>query len=181
MRAFASTLSLALALLGCAQKTDEFGFRILEAQANLNQAQISATLSQQLQLSEEAVTALQHGIELTLLIDLELRSTPEGTLLAAQKDSFRIQYLPLSQHFRLEQSGTSRAFTYPRLRHALSEISNPKVTLNSGKLEPGTYQMRARTRLDTSSLPTPMRLPAFFSADWQHASEWYSWPLNVSA
>ncbi len=40
----------------------------------------------------------------------------------------------------------------------------------------GAYELRTRVILDESRLPTPMQLPALFSSQWQHNSEWSTWP-----
>jgi hypothetical protein len=39
----------------------------------------------------------------------------------------------------------------------------------------------ARTRLDQQKMPPPMRLPMLFSAEWNHDSDWTTWPVKVPA
>ena len=39
------------------------------------------------------------------------------------------------------------------------------------------YKLRLRGSLDIESLPTPVRLFAYVSSEWDMRSEWYAWPL----
>jgi muramidase (phage lysozyme) len=44
----------------------------------------------------------------------------------------------------------------------------------------GDYQLTARSWLEKRKLPAPMRLPAWFSPNWQHDSGWQSWPVHIA-
>jgi hypothetical protein len=63
----------------------------------------------------------------------------------------------------------------------LAVIDELNVQLSTGPLPMGSYELRTRIRLDESRLPTPMQLPAWFSRQWQHDSEWSVWPFEISA
>jgi hypothetical protein len=39
------------------------------------------------------------------------------------------------------------------------------------------YSIRLRGSLDIESLPTPVRLIAYISSDWNMVSKWYKWHL----
>ncbi len=43
----------------------------------------------------------------------------------------------------------------------------------------GEYELLARSYLDRERMPAPMRLPALFSSQWSHASDWAARPLHV--
>jgi hypothetical protein len=51
--------------------------------------------------------------------------------------------------------------------------------LDDQVLEPDTdYRVRIRASLDIESLPTPLRLLAYFRSAWRLTSEWSTWPLQ---
>ena len=46
-------------------------------------------------------------------------------------------------------------------------------------LEPDEqYRVRLRASLERESLPTPLRLLAYFSSSWRLSSDWTTWPLQ---
>lgn len=180
MRSCASVLSLFLALGGCTEPTGAYGFRIDAVQLRPGYQQIGAAFNQQLRLSGEAVQALQNGVPLTVRLDMELRDSDTLTRLADDSHRFEIRYLPLSQHYQLTGPVAERVRTFPRLRHVLAALSSVELTLGTGALAPGRYELRTRTSLENSRLPAPMRLPALFSKQWRHDTEWSTWPFEIS-
>ncbi|MDX1697988.1 MAG: DUF4390 domain-containing protein [Thiohalobacterales bacterium] len=142
---------------------------------------IQARLGQELILSREAIEAIQHGVPLTLTLELELRDARDLTLLADDQRHFVIHYLPLSEHFQLSGLPDEAVESFPRLRHVLAALSGLDLDFQTGPLAPGSYELRARMRLDSRRLPAPMRLPALLSAGWRHQSEWTTWPFVINA
>ncbi len=182
MRACASLLSLALVLSGCDQvATGNFGFRILEVKLQPGYQIIHAQLQQEIVLSREAIDALDHGVPLTVTLDLELRDAQNLALLTEQQLRYVIRYLPLSEHYQLSGPEPMRVQTFPRLRHALAALADLKVEMSTGALAPGPYEVRTRLRLDNARMPAPMRLPALLSVQWHHNSEWSTWPFAINA
>lgn len=181
MRACSSLLSLALLLGGCGEPSREFGFRIDAVDAQPGYQVVHARLEQRLLLSPEASEALEHGVPLEVAVELQLRDAHSLTLLATQQHRYVIRYLPLSRHYQLTDLSQGTAETFPRLRHALAALARLELPLGTGPLAPGQYELRARTRLEHSSMPAPMRLPALLSAQWRHDSEWSTWPIVIGA
>jgi hypothetical protein len=181
MRACASLLSLALVLTGCGKPSGDFGFSIEAVDLEIGYQRVSARLEQQLSLSPEAAQALEHGVPLTVAIDLELRDAATLTLLNDRQYLFVIRYLPLSRHYQLTTIAAGDIQTFPRLRHALAALASLELEFPTGALAPGSYEIRARTRLDKDRMPAPMRLPPLLSGQWQHRSEWSTWPFDISA
>ena len=134
-----------------------------------------------LQLSAEARTALRHGVPLTIELTLILRNTSSQTRVRDETRQYEIRYLPLSEHYRVSDAGGNAVRTFPRLRHALAELSRLRLSMETGPLPAGSYELLVRSRLDRSRMPPPMRLPALFDPAWNHASEWMSWPLTVES
>ncbi len=176
-----SLFSLVALLCACAQPSGDYGFRVQEVLLSPGYQKIVVRYRQDLKLSQDAVEALEHGVALTVQLQMELRDANTLTLLADDSRRFVIRYRPLSQHYELSGPGEGEPHTFPRLRHVLKELANVDLDLRTGPLAPGSYEIRARTRLDNTRLPAPMRLPARFSKQWQHDSEWSTWPFEIGA
>ena len=163
----------------CGQQVLDYGFAIKDVSIIPGYQTLNIHLTQDLALSEQALEALEHGVTLTIRLDLELRNDNDIVRVTRAARRFEIRYLPLSERFQLStvESGDMQAF--PRLRHVLAAINELNVQLPTGALPPGGYELRTRVWLDKSRLPTPMQLPAWFSSQWQHDSEWSVWPVKI--
>jgi hypothetical protein len=181
MRSFVSLISLAMLLAACQQSGGDYGFRVRNIHLQPGYQKLLALYDQDLSLSSEAVDALEHGVPLTILLELELRDSSNLNLLADENRQFEIRFLPLNEIYQISIPGQNSVQSFPRLRHVLNELANIKVDFQTGPLAPGSYQFRSRIRLDNAQLPAPMRLPALFSADWKHDSEWSAWPFEIGA
>lgn len=171
----------ALSLLACSADPTDFGFSIKHIEASTGPDAISAVIYQQLVLSDEAKDALNHGVPLAIHTELELQlAGSRGTISQASRE-FEIRYLPLSNRYQLVTRNPASVHTYPRLRHVLAELGAVSFSLAPGPLPAGDYQLRARSALDRQAMPPPMRLPAWFSAQWKLDSGWQTWPLKQTA
>ena len=178
----AALLLTALAILvlqSCSTQSQGGAFEISEVDARWANGNINVSLSQQIQLSPEARRALRHGVPLTLEVELILRDARTQTRVQKHNSQYEIRYLPLSERFQLTGSEASRSRTFPRLRHALSDLAELDVSFNTGVLPSGEYELLARSFLDKRKMPPPMRLPVMFSQHWNHESDWTSWPLEI--
>lgn len=175
------TLLSASFLNGCVPASDDYGFRISDVRIAPGHQKITASVQQDLSLSREANTALENGVTLTLMLEMELRDAVNLTLLADDVRQFEIRYLPLREVFQLTNNQSKEVKDYPRLRHVMNELASLRINFTTGPLAPGSYEYRARITLDNASLPAPMHLPALFSADWKHNSEWSTWPFEINA
>jgi hypothetical protein len=171
-----------LCLIGCGRPTAiDHGFSISEVNVLAAYQALNVDVRQAMELSAHARDALEHGVTLTINLEFELRS--DDNLIVMQRDvrRYRLRYLPLNERYQLtdEDSGSMRVFS--RLRHLYAAFADINVRLETGPLPSGGYELRTRLRLDRGSLPAPMRLPTWFSAQWQHDSEWSTWPFEISA
>lgn len=176
---FVSLISLAVLLSGCTQADAEYGFHVRDIQLSPGYQNILARYDQDISLSREAVRALENGVSLTILLDVELRDAVTLTLLADHRLKYQVRFLPLNQVYQLEGPQAGSIQSFPRLRHVLNELANINVNFSTGPLAPGPYEFRSRIRLDNADLPAPMHLPAMFSADWKHDSNWSTWPFKI--
>jgi len=180
----ANTIAILLVVIlstGCGQKAVGYGFAIKNVSVNRGYQLLDIRLEQELSLSQQARDALQHGVTLTIRLDVELRN--DNYMIVVRRDArrFRIRYLPLSERYQLSEGESEKLQIFTRLRHVLATFDNLNVRLSTGPLPPGNYELRTRIRLDEGSLPAPMQLPALFSSQWRHDSEWSVWPFKISA
>lgn len=183
MRLFASLLSIVvLGLAGCSQEDAvDYRFTIETVTVNTAYRALNLRLQQRLEVSEQAREALEHGVTLVVALELELRNDNKMIVMQRAARYFQIRYLPLSERYQLSEEETGELQTFSRLRHLLAAIGDLNVHLSTGPLPSGSYELRARIRLDESRLPAPMRLPAWLSTQWQHDSGWSVWPFKISA
>jgi len=182
MRFYASLLSIAvLFLTACGQKpAADYGFTINKVSVNRAYQALNVSLQQDLVLSQQAREAMEHGVTLTIMLEMELRNDNNMIVMRRDARRFQLRYLPLSERYQLLELGTENLQSFSRLRHMLAEIDVLNVQLLTGPLPSGSYELRTRIRLDETLLPAPMQLPAWFSPQWQHDSEWSVWPFKIS-
>src|SRR5690606_401958 len=111
---------------------------------------------------------------------LELRN--DNNMIVVRRDTrrFQLRYLPLSERYELKDPDEDKLLIFSRLRHVFAALGNMDIKLQTGPLPPGSYELRTRIQLDEGLLPGPMQLPAMFSSQWRHDSEWSVWPFKVS-
>jgi len=172
-------MATALLLTGCSSKRQDSHFEVKGVEAKWSNGRMDVSSRQKLTLSNEARDALIHGVPLSLELEFLLRNTSSQTRVGNTTSHYEIRYLPLSTHYQLSISGKPGVKTYPRLRHVLADLSRTEVSLETGVLPAGDYELMARIRLDQRSMPPPMRLPVLLSSSWRHDSSWSSWPLQI--
>ena len=172
-------LIILVLIAGCAQQADDRHFELGQVDTNWSNGQLNVTVHQQLVLSSEAREALEHGVPLTLQMELLIMHNGSQTPLKKNTYNYEIRYLPLISHYQLTQPGAVEIRTFPRLRHLLAALSTVKQSFSKGDLPEGSYELMARTHLVQKKMPQPMRLPMLFSAQWRHDSDWTMWPVGI--
>jgi hypothetical protein len=163
--------------LGCGDRSGDFGFTFTDVESRVAGQLLNVELRQELSFSAEARNALENGVPLHLEVRAEL-DTSRNTVMVMRR--FEIRYMPLSNHFQLSSDQPASVRTFPRLRHALAELSEIELKMPLQGVAAGDYQLRTRCFLEKRKLPAPMRLPAWFAPNWQHDSGWQSWPVSIS-
>jgi hypothetical protein len=171
----------ALTMSGCGETALDYGFVIREVSVVSGYQSLNIRLQQDLDLSQQAREALQHGVTLTVSVDMELRNDNNMIVVKREARRFHVRYLPLSERYQMSEGESERLQTFTRLRHVLANIADLNIELSTGPLPQGNYELRTRSRVDESTLPGPMQLPALFSSQWRHDSEWSVWPFEISA
>ena len=171
----------ALAMTACGEASLDYGFAIKDVTVASGYQSLNIRLQQDLNLSQQAREALQHGVTLTVSVDMELRNDNNMIVVRRETRHFHVRYLPLSERYQLSDGESDRLQIFTRLRHALADIADLDMKLSTGPLPQGSYELRTRSRVDESMLPGPMQLPALFSSQWRHDSEWSVWPFEINA
>jgi len=167
-------------LAACGEQVIDYGFVINHVAVTRGYQSLNIHVVQDLHLSQTATDALQHGVRLTIRLDMELRNDNNMIVVRRQSRSFQIHYLPLNERYQLIDEEQEKLQTFVRLRHVLAAIGDLQVRFPTGPLPSGNYELRTRIHLDEGLLPAPMQLPALFSSQWRHDSEWSVWPFKVS-
>lgn len=134
--------------------------------------------------SNEAIEALEHGVPLLILIDIEIL-TPRwwwgDKTIADLEQGYLLLYHALSESYVIHNLNSGTQNNFISLQQALEFLSQIKELpiLDANLLKSkNDYYLRVRAHLDIESLPAPMRPLAYISSDWQLASDWYEWPLQ---
>lgn len=172
-------LAAVAALAACGDQPQGGQFEVDRVEARWANGRMDVAFEQRLKLSQEAMDALEHGVPLTVGVELVLRDARTQTRVRENESQYEISYLPLSEHYQLSGPDGEVIQTYPRLRHALAELGSLELSFETGALPSGEYELLARSFLDKHKMPPPMRLPVLFSPRWNHESDWTSWPLEI--
>ncbi len=135
------------------------------------------------ELTEEAYKALRHGISFEIHAQFQLRMKRKwlwDKLITEKMLMYKLEHKPLTENYLTINLTTGLRHSYDSLDAALNHIKQiSKLSLFDQALlsENKTYVARIRAFLDIESLPPPMRPQAYFSSNWDIASEWYRWEL----
>jgi hypothetical protein len=94
----------------------------------------------------------------------------------------RLAYHALTRQYRISRGALHQSFSsLPDALRVLSRVRSWQV-LERGEVGAGTeYQAALRMRLDVAQLPKPFQVNALTSPEWNLASEWQRWPLEIKA
>lgn len=176
----ATFLVVFLALTACNGGDSAGRFKLSQVEAKWENGRLDVRFEQKLKFSEEARNALEHGVPLTVEVELILKDSSSQTRVGNAAENYEIRYLPLSEHYQVSRLQEDMVKTFPRLRHVLAELTNVELSVDTGALPAGEYELLARSHLDHNRMPPPMRLPALFSSEWNHDSTWTAWPLAIN-
>jgi len=129
-------------------------FEIRSASSRLYNGVYFANVRVDYRLSNDALEALDSGVELTVQLQIELRRQRRFWL---EQDSFATLFSALNNMGRI--------------------VDLPII--DAALLDPNAnYEIALRAVLDQNTLPGPLRLIAFWSSGFRLTSDWYVWQLS---
>ncbi len=161
----------------------EPGFAVLTAESQLVDGVVRLDVLFELRFSEQLVEALQNGVSLNLLIDIDIlkeRRYLWSKSVARLEQRYQISYQPLTNTYVLVNLNSDLEFQFPTLESLLAVIAmlHDFPLLDYSLLEAeASYRGDIRIAVDRDSFPVPLRLMSYVSGDWHLVSDWYSWPL----
>ena len=175
LRSIAMAASLVL-LGGCSALDAQTPGTLAVRAAQITTLGGSATLELDLdcRLSGPMRDALEHGIPLTLQIDVRAGHWPSEKASAARRVELR--YFPLSRRYQLREleSRDVRSFAAPA--YLLAALGALRIDLPSAFAAlPAATPLHVSARLDPAALPGALRLPALFEPAWRLAAADYAW------
>jgi len=183
------TLSVLCLLLGVLVSTPDSAsaraFEIRDVNAAIANERLELEFDLDLSFSEEALDALNHGIALFLVVEVELRRKRRfmaDALLEKSRRDVEIRYHGLSGRYIVQETGVGSVSSHTTLPEALRSISsNRQVLIPVPELPTNQsidYLIAVRTRLNTENLPNPLRLISKLLPSWRLDSGWTTWPVQ---
>lgn len=158
-------------------------FKILSANAHLQEGVFRLNAQVDWQLSQPPLEALQNGVPLTFKLRLEVlhrRPWLWDEDIAGLNQRFRLEYHALSRQYVVSNLNSGEFKSFPNRSAAIDFMGHIKdfPLLDKSLLQAGeSYYVRLQARLDVDALPAPLRPVAYLSGDWRLNSEWFICPL----
>jgi hypothetical protein len=137
-----------------------------------------------LELSSEALEALESGVALTIQTQIEVtrrrRAWPDA-LVEDRQRNIQLSYLSLSQRYLIKNLDSGEQESYATLYSALRQIGRVRdfPVIATEKIKTGArYIVSLRVVLNQEALPGPLQVLIFWRGDFSLESEWYRWKLN---
>lgn len=159
-------------------------FEIRSATSRLTDGVHYATARIDFRFSEEALEALDNGIELTIRVRIELKRVRRFWLdrdVAALNQDYRIGYQPLSERYVVTNVNSGDQTSFATLFSALNNIGRivDLPIIDAALLDSSArYEISMKAVLDQNTLPGPLRLINFWGSGFRVESKRYVWNLN---
>lgn len=158
---------LACCLAGCLRDTPDRA-RIADARMLRTVAGASLDVTQELRFSPTVRQALDNGIALRLVYRIDGCGVNQLVAL-------RMRYAPLGRHYELQQDGGG-VRRFARAGALFAALDRVRLPLQQVPHEGCSGDITVA--LDLTSLPTPLRFPAFLASDeWRMVSPPVAWTI----
>ena len=171
------------ALLACAALAADARFEIRNAFAEPVDGvwQLNANLD--LGLSEAAVEAVQEGIPLTLVLEIEVsrerRFLPDAGV-ADLEQRWRVTFDALSERYVVTNRNSGAQTTFATLEEAVAALAVIRnlPMIDADLLESGRrHEVSLRATIEIGGLPDAVKVLIFWR-DWSRSTEWYTWSIR---
>lgn len=160
------------------------GFVVENAELTAEETDYLLDADIEFHFSKEALKALEHGIPLQIDIEMVIRQSRkwlwDKTIQEASLN-LRLEHHPLSNQFLITDLNTGIKRHFQRLQNALEFLGTIKrypFLARSALDKNKSYTAQVRARLNTESLPAPLRLTAYIASDWRLSSPWFKWIIK---
>lgn len=164
-----------------AEAAPTFGVRTAYAQVVEGVYLLNARL--QLPLNERVRTALNDGVPLTMVLELEVSRARRYWLdetVASLRQEYQLQYQAVSERYVVRNLNSGELSSYPDLDAALEQLARISglPVLDEALIRHGyRHEFSLRVTLNLGDMPDTLRVLMFWTDDYHHVSEWYTWPL----
>jgi len=161
----------------------EVRFDISEVKVNLVDKVYYLNARVDYELSDKVLEVMHRGVPIVVALDIEFQRSRRfiwNDEIAQLVQRYQLEYHALTQQYLVTNLNSGLQYSFPTLEVALALLGTvvDLPVLDEQLLEgKGRYIGFMRASVDVGELPTPLRLRAYFSADWHLSSEWYSWTL----
>lgn len=167
---------LALAACGAIEQQKPGSLVVRNAHLGTSGAAAALELGLDCRLSGPMSDALDHGIPITLQVDVQAGRWP--TPLAAATQRVELRYFPLSRRYQLRELGAEDVRNFATPAYLIAALGSLRLDLPPAFAGlPPTTPLRVSVQLDPSTLPGALRLPALFEPAWRLAAADYTWSV----
>ncbi|MEE9342579.1 MAG: DUF4390 domain-containing protein [Gammaproteobacteria bacterium] len=135
-------------------------------------------------MDEKVQAALDNGVPLVVRVNIKVIRQHNRfwkTTESVVNKRYRIQYHALSQRYIVKnlKKNTQTSFRFiSDVLEAIGTVYDVPVIRDSQVQGRKDYRVRMQVSFDVESLPTPIRLWAYFGSDWKLTGGWHEWPLH---
>ncbi|MCF6324443.1 MAG: DUF4390 domain-containing protein [Gammaproteobacteria bacterium] len=161
----------------------ETRFDISEVKVNLVDKVYYLSARIDYELSDKVLEVMHRGVPIVVALDIEFHRSRKliwDEEIAQLVQRYQLEYHALTRQYLVTNLNSGSQHSFPTLEVALALLGTvvDLPVLDKQLLDKdGQYVGSMRASVDVGELPTPLRLRAYFSADWHLSSEWYSWIL----
>lgn len=173
-----------LCCIGLVANANADGFTIRSVETHLVDKVYVVNTHIDFNFSESALEALQNGVPLIVLLDIEVvlkRNWWLDKTIAELQQGYLLLYHALTEKYIINNLNSGAQENYNNLNAAISSLGKIKELpiLDANLVQKGArYDVQLHTYLDLEALPAPMRPIAYISSQWRLESDWYRWPLQ---
>jgi hypothetical protein len=159
-------------------------FEIKSAQTHLEHDRYFLDANINYELSEESIRALQNGIALTIVFQIEIikeRWYLWNEKVANFTHHSILRFHPLSNHYVVSYIEKDKSYAFTNLAELLTNLGILReipLLEKSQISNEHSYQVRLNTYLDIEALPPSLRTVAYFSKEWRMFSDPFNCPLS---
>jgi hypothetical protein len=128
------------------------------------------------QLSGPMQDALDHGIPITLRIDLRAGRWPRA--LASASRWIELRYFPLSRRYQLRETGVDDVRSFATPAYLIAALGSLRIDVPVAFADlPALTPLQVSAHIDPTALPGALRLPALFEPAWQLTAKDFVWTV----